>query len=205
VLALLAGVAGAVVFGGAGALGTQIAARLYGSIASESDGPRAHAVPVWAFVVVPAAIGAVVAIGGASPARMVVLVLAACALAVCAATDLRCGIIPDAFTLLPLLAVLLVSAVERDPSAICGAALVVVPFAALAAVSRGRGMGWGDVKLAALGGALAGMAGITLAVAVAAITAAIVGVSGGRARRPIAFGPYLAAAIVATFALGTPG
>jgi prepilin signal peptidase PulO-like enzyme (type II secretory pathway) len=136
---------------------------------------------------------------------MAILVFAAGVLAVCAATDLRCGVIPDAFTLPPLLAVLLVSAVERDPSAICGAAIVAVPFAAIAAFTRGRGMGWGDVKLAALGGALAGMAGITLAVGAAAIVAAIVGVAGGRARQPIAFGPYLAAAIAATFALGTPG
>jgi leader peptidase (prepilin peptidase)/N-methyltransferase len=204
-LVVLAAVAGAGLFGAAGWLGTQIAERFYGTIPSQADGPPAQVVPQWAFVAIPAAIGAAVATQGASPMRMALLVLAVCALSVCAATDLRCGVIPDAFTLVPLALVLAVSAVAHDASAICGAAIVAVPFAALAAISRGRGMGWGDVKLAALGGALAGMAGITLAVAVAAIVAAMVGVIGGRTRRPIAFGPYLAAAIVATFALGTPG
>jgi len=64
-------------------------------------------------------------------------------------------------------------------------------------------MGWGDVKLAALGGALVGMGGIALAVVLASAAAFAVGVTGGRARRPIAFGPYLAASIGASLALGT--
>jgi prepilin signal peptidase PulO-like enzyme (type II secretory pathway) len=54
-----------------------------------------------------------------------------------------------------------------------------------------------------LGGALVGMGGIALAVVVASAAAFAVGVTGGRARRPIAFGPYLAASIGASLALGT--
>jgi prepilin signal peptidase PulO-like enzyme (type II secretory pathway) len=62
-------------------------------------------------------------------------------------------------------------------------------------------MGWGDVKLAALGGALLGMRGAVPAFIVAAIAVyAVARVSGG-VRRPIAFGPYLAASIAAALSI----
>ena len=72
-------------------------------------------------------------------------------------------------------------------------------IAALA--SRGRGMGWGDVKLAALGGALLGVADATLAYFVAAAVAYVIARRTAGVRRPIAFGPYLAASIAVTLTI----
>jgi hypothetical protein len=77
--------------------------------------------------------------------------------------DARSGMIPNRFSLAPLLSGL----------------FAFVPFAGLALFTRGHGMGWGDVKLAALGR------------------------TAGRARQPIAFGPYLAASIGAALAVGS--
>ena len=72
-------------------------------------------------------------------------------------------------------------------------------------MSRGRGMGWGDAKLAALGGALLGAREAALAFMLAAVAAAVIARRAACARdiapRPIAFGPYLAAAIVAMLPL----
>jgi prepilin signal peptidase PulO-like enzyme (type II secretory pathway) len=111
--------------------------------------------------------------------------------------------IPDLFSLGALAVVVAASAFAHDWTPLLGALFVFVPFAAMAWLSKGRGMGWGDVKLAALGGALVGMFGITLAVVLASVAAYVVGRTGGRARRPIAFGPYLAASIGAALAVGT--
>jgi prepilin signal peptidase PulO-like enzyme (type II secretory pathway) len=63
-------------------------------------------------------------------------------------------------------------------------------------------MGWGDVKLAALGGALLGARDATLAFTCAGLAAYFVARRGGTTRRPIAFGPYLATSILAAVALG---
>ena len=68
-------------------------------------------------------------------------------------------------------------------------------------------MGWGDAKLAALGGALLGAREAALAFMFAAIAAAVIARRSNGMRlagampRPIAFGPYLAAAIVAMLPL----
>jgi len=89
----------------------------------------------------------------------------------------------------------------HDLAPAIGAVVVFVPFAAAALATRGRGMGWGDVKLAALGGALLGVAGATLAFLVAALTAYAIARTTGGLRRTIAFGPYLAASIAATLVI----
>ena len=201
-LVLLSGIVGAAIFGAAGWLGGMLADTWYRAVRSEADGPRPVVVPGWAFIAVPASIGAIVGTRGVGPLQGALLLTAVFALTVCASTDLRAGMLPDLFTLGPLAGVLALSAARRDWMPLLGAAFAFVPFAATAAVSRGRGMGWGDVKLAALGGALIGMGGITLAVALAAAAAFIVGAVQGRAREPIAFGPYLAVSIGAGLALG---
>ena len=69
-----------------------------------------------------------------------------------------------------------------------------VPFAVTSAATRGKGMGWGDAKLAALAGAVLGPLGF-LAMAVACAAAA----AGYKVKRiasgPIAMAPYIATAI----------
>jgi prepilin signal peptidase PulO-like enzyme (type II secretory pathway) len=70
--------------------------------------------------------------------------------------------------------------------------IVVVPFAIFAYLSRGRGMGWGDVKLAAVAGALLGASNALLALALATFAAAVSAkFRRGTANEPLAFAPYL--------------
>lgn len=202
-LALISGFVAAALFAAAGWLGTLLSEALYGSLAPEPDGPATITVPAWVFIAASACIGFFIGFHGESPAHIAILLVAVLALTTCAATDCRAGMIPDLFSLGPLLVILAVSSLQRDWAPLVGAVFVFVPFAALALFSKGRGMGWGDVKLAALGGALVGMIGITLAVALASLTAYVVGRASGRARQPIAFGPYLAASIGAALAVGS--
>lgn len=197
-------VLGAVVFGLAGWLGRLLADTWYGDVEREAGGPLPPAPPGWIFVVVPACLGTVAGIRGVQPLQGAVLLVAVLSLTVCAATDARTATIPDLFTLGSLIVVLGISAASRDPMPLLGAAFAFVPFGAIALFSRGSGMGWGDVKLATLGGALVGLGGITVAVLLASLSAYGWAVVKGRARRPIAFGPYLAATIGAVLALGNP-
>jgi prepilin signal peptidase PulO-like enzyme (type II secretory pathway) len=194
---------GAVFFGAAGRLGWLLSESWYGTIEREADGPPPLRIPSWLFVAVAACVGTSVGIHGASTLQAAVLIVAVLSLTVCAATDARTGMIPDLFTLGPLIVVLALSALRHEWAPLAGAVFALVPFAAIAALSRGRGMGWGDVKLAAFGGALVGMGGITLAVAIASLAVIVSGVLNRRARTPIAFGPYLAVSIGTALGLGS--
>ena len=80
------------------------------------------------------------------------------ALTGCWYCDLARGIVPDFFTLFPLAALGSFAAVEGEWRVLISAAVPFVPFALAAVFSRGRGMGWGDAKLVALGGAVLGFA-----------------------------------------------
>jgi prepilin signal peptidase PulO-like enzyme (type II secretory pathway) len=74
------------------------------------------------------------------------------------------------------------------------AVAVFLPFAAASLISKGRGMGWGDTKLAALGGAMLGDAAL-IAYCAACLGAVAVAYLRKKHTEPIAFGPYLAASI----------
>jgi prepilin signal peptidase PulO-like enzyme (type II secretory pathway) len=195
-------VAGAIVFGAAGWLGTIVATERYGAIPPRHDGPASRTLPAALLVAVAACVGVLVVAHGPAPDEIAIALLAVVALCVCAAADARTGVIPDLFTLAPLAIVLVDAVVRRAWDPLAGALFALVPFALIALVTRGRGMGWGDVKLAVLGGALVGMGGIALAVVVASLAVTAIGVLRGRGRVPIAFGPYLAASIGAALALG---
>lgn len=195
-------VLGAVLFGLTGWLGGLLAETRYGAIPSDADGPASGSVPPWIAIAVCAVIGAAVGFRGAQPLDAAMLVLVVLALTVCTASDLRSGTIPDLFTLGPLIVLLAVATARHAWAAPLGALFAFVPFAATAALSRGRGMGWGDVKLAALGGATLGIAGVTLAALTAAIAACAFAFASRRLTRPLAFGPYLAVSIGAAVALG---
>jgi len=85
--------------------------------------------------------------------------------------------------------------------AIVGAVVMFLPFALFALLSKGRGMGWGDVKLAALGGAVLGPPAAMLAFAGACLIAVFIAALRKRRSEPIAFAPYLCGAIAASLAL----
>jgi leader peptidase (prepilin peptidase)/N-methyltransferase len=193
---------GAILFGLAGWLGGLLAETRYGAIPSDADGPATGSVPFWIAIAGCAVIGAAVGFRGAPPADAATLLLVVLALTVCTASDLRSGTIPDLFTLGPLVVLLAVATARHAWAPLLGALFAFVPFAATAALSRGRGMGWGDVKLAALGGAALGIGGITLAALAAGLGACVFALASRRLRRPVAFGPYLAVSIGAALALG---
>ena len=191
----------AVLFGAAGWGGTLVAEQLCAGRTPFDDGPAPVAFARWPFALAGAGIGFALAAQGASPARLALLVFVMLALAGCCAADLSCGLLPDPLTLVPLAVVAAAGVAAHEWAPLLSAALVFVPFALAAVLSRGRGMGWGDAKLAALGGALLGAREAAFAFMLAALTAAVIARRTTGARRPIAFGPYLAAAIVAMLPL----
>jgi prepilin signal peptidase PulO-like enzyme (type II secretory pathway) len=196
--AALAAALTALLFALAGYAGAVLAEALCAGAQPYDDGPLPVAVGRIPLAVGAACAGLVFALRGTSPAQLAVLLPVVLALAGCAAADLRCGLLPDPLTLLPLAGIVGLGAFAHDWTPALGAAFVALPFAACALLTRGRGMGWGDVKLAALGGALLGAGGATLAFGLAALAAFAMARLGGALRRPIAFGPYLAASIAAT-------
>jgi leader peptidase (prepilin peptidase)/N-methyltransferase len=95
----------------------------------------------------------------------------------------------------------------RVAYAALGGAIGFVVFLLIALVSRG-GMGWGDVKLAALIGLATGFPLVFVAIIMAAILGGIVAVALLVARRRgrremIPFGPFLAVAAMVTLLWGS--
>jgi len=95
----------------------------------------------------------------------------------------------------------------RVAYAVLGGAVGFAIFLLIALISRG-GMGWGDVKLAALIGLATGFPLVFLAVIMGAILGGIVAVAlmiaGKRKRREaIPFGPFLALATMVTLLWGS--
>ena len=130
------------------------------------------------------------------------------ALIVSAWTDLRLGLIFDRVTAPALLLVVTFCALEGAAVAsifgILASAGVVV---ALHAITRGRGIGLGDAKLAAVIGAGLGAYGGGMALAYAFVIAALVNSTLLLMRRVkigdrVAFGPYLAWGSAIAIALG---
>ena len=175
--------------------GTLLADALCAGRAPSDDGPSPIAVPRWTFVAAAALVGAALGAEASSPVHVAVCAVAILALAGCAAADFACGMLPDVLTLGPLALVTGIGIATHAWSSLAGAAFVFLPFAAAAHFSHGRGMGWGDAKLAAFGGAFLGARDATVAFIVAALAAYVVTRASRRAKQPIAFGPYLAASI----------
>lgn len=159
------------------------------------DGPVPIEFKRWPIVAGAAALGALVGVQGVSPWHAAICTIAVLALAGCAAADLSCGMLPDVLTLGPLALIIGSGIALHSWAPALGAVLVFAPFSAVAILSKGRGMGWGDVKLAAFGGAFLGVRDATLAFVLAAIAAYIVARRSEQPKRPIAFGPYLAGSI----------
>jgi prepilin signal peptidase PulO-like enzyme (type II secretory pathway) len=200
-IAILTVTLAAALFAGAAWTGTLAAGALCAGRVPFDDGPQPIAFRRWPFALAGALAGAAIAAHGATPSQFAVFAVVVLGLAGCTAADLACGALPDAFTLGPLALVVGLALAAHDPGPVVGAAFVFAGFAAAAIVSRGRGMGWGDVKLAALGGALLGAGAATIAFMLAAVAAWVIARGGDGVRRPIAFGPYLATSIVATLAV----
>jgi prepilin signal peptidase PulO-like enzyme (type II secretory pathway) len=167
------------------------------------DGPKPSEPPVLWLMVGFGVVGGLVTLHATSPAQLVLLAILCVVLAAVWCTDVRYGIVPDVFTLTPLAGLLLYALITRQWVIFVSALIPFIPFAIAAAMSGGRGMGWGDVKLAALGGAILGAQTATFAFAVSCLAAVLIAHLRGQRGAPIAFAPYLVAAIAVAMPLGT--
>ncbi len=165
------------------------------------------------FIAVPFGLGAVVS----APATLAAVIWIAVfeALLVMTLIDIRLGIIPDEINIFLGVAGVLLLLVPAPLGA--GAVLAKVLaalgagafFALLIAVTRGKGMGMGDLKLAIPLGLIFGWPDILLALMAAFVIGAIVGVFAiARGTRSIKgtlpFGPFLAVGAATTFFWGAP-
>lgn len=168
-------------------------------------GPAPHEPPTRWIVAGAAVAGAFITAHANSGPQLGLLAIVIAALAAVWCTDARYGIVPDVFTLVPLVLILGIGLFQKQPLLLASAAIPFVPFAVAAGLSKGRGMGWGDVKLAALGGAVLGAQIALVAFGLCCIAAVIYARLKGRAGQPIAFAPFMAASIAAAIPLGMLG
>ena len=188
--------ASATVFGCSAFLAMQVASFVYAGDEPLADGPVPSKVPILAVIAVAAAIGGISAARGADLASLAIVDLIVFALCAVVWTDVTRGFIGDWFSLPPIALVLVLAIFKHDIVPVAAAtAIVTLPFAAAAFLSKGRGMGWGDVKLVALGAALLDPQTSVLMYAVACMAACGVAVARRKRTEPVAFAPYLATAI----------
>lgn len=193
--AVTASLLGCGVFAIAGSTGAMLGSAMAEGLTPFADGPPEERSPVFALVTACAAIGAILA-AHSSPLHVLVMALVCFCLVALSVTDARRGIVPDVLTLGPLAVMFAVALAQRQLwPFLVSAGVPFVPFALAALATRGRGMGWGDVKLAALGGAVLGAQLSLLAFMFACLAAAGINYARKRHRGPIAFAPFLAASI----------
>ena len=182
---------GAILFACAAIAGLTAAAAICARVSGYDDGPQPGTPPVVALVAGAALIGGIAGAHGDS-ARLGLIAVVTAAFIAAWYCDVARGIVPDLFSLGPMVLIAGLAFAWHDPRMVVSSLIVVVPFAIFAYLSRGRGMGWGDVKLAAVAGALLGASNALLALALATFAAAV----GAKFRRdaksaPVAFAPYL--------------
>lgn len=193
---------GALFFAGAGLLGALLGHLFADRLPRLEGGPAPHAAPAALLIAGCACIGAFASAHAVSAQQLPLIALVCLALVAIWITDARCGVVPDVFTLGPLGVILIIALWEHQWWLFVSAGVPFVPFACAALLSRGRGMGWGDVKLVALGGAVLGAQLAVLAFAAACLVAVGINYARGRRHGIIAFAPYLATAIGAAIPLG---
>ena len=163
--------------------------------AARYRGVALRAIPLLEFGCI--GVGATFAMGSKSLAASTTLALVA--IAVCAITDARCGYIFDAVVVAGLAVTLPAAALDGTArSSLTGIFATSGTLLCVWAASLGRGIGLGDVKLAALIGSglgpLGGVVAVSLAFMLGAIAAVGLLVSGkARLGTPMRFGPYLLA------------
>ena len=130
------------------------------------------------------------------------------ALTVCAISDWQTGYIFDAVSLPALASLLCIAILDRSIlEALVGSVLTAAPLLALFVITRGRGIGLGDAKLALCIGAAQGMRRGSLSLAIAFVLGGmfcVVLLIRGCARRgqEIRFAPFLALGIGTVMVLG---
>jgi leader peptidase (prepilin peptidase)/N-methyltransferase len=182
---------GAILFACAAIAGLTAAAAICARVQAYEDGPRSGTPPIVALVAGAALIGGIAG-AHAEAARLGLVAVVTGAFVAAWYCDVARGVVPDVFSLGPLAVIAILAFAWHDPRMLVSALIVVVPFSIAAYLSRGRGMGWGDVKLAAVVGALLGASNALLALALAAFAAAVSAkFRRDGAMQPLAFAPYL--------------
>jgi prepilin signal peptidase PulO-like enzyme (type II secretory pathway) len=199
---LAAAAVGMLIFGAAALLAVFCADMMCARIEPFADGPAPLPPRPLLIVVLMSVCGGFVAHHGFAGSVLAVGAVAAFAFTGCWYCDLARGVVPDFFTLFPLACLGVFAAVEGEWKVLISAAVPFVPFALAAVLSHGRGMGWGDAKLVALGGAVLGAQSALLAFALSCLAAGIIARLYGRRGTPIAFAPYLVVTAALTLALG---
>ncbi len=189
-----ASILGAVFYAAAAFLGVLLGSAFAQRITPFDDGPPQENVPVLTLIIACGVLGAIIA-PRAPVSQLLSIAMVCVSLVAIWVSDARRGIVPDAFTLGPLAIVLTLALLQHQWWLLISAAVPFVPFAIAALLSRGRGMGWGDVKLAALGGAVLGAQLSVFAFMLACLAAAVLNYARGRKRGAIAFAPYMVCAI----------
>ncbi|MDE2573618.1 MAG: prepilin peptidase [bacterium] len=194
--------AGGVIFGCAAVCGIALATLWCSRSAPLEDGPPPGAARPVALVAGAVLLGIVLVWRGAPLRELGLSALLCIPLAGVWYSDAVKGIVPDAFTLVPLAIVAVYVVTHQAWWLALSAVVPFVPFALAALLSKGRGMGWGDVKLVALGGAVLGAQISLLAFALACLAAVVVSYARGRRGGAIAFAPYLTSAIALAIPIG---
>jgi len=182
-------------FAGSTAAGIWASRALCAGISPLADGPAPGDAHERWVILAGALLGALAAGHGLGLAPLALFAVVCGLLAAIWYADITRGIVPDVFTLVPLGAIAVAALAAHRPDVLLAAAIPTVPFVVLAALTHGRGLGWGDAKLAALGGALVGMQTAVLLFGCASLAAIVVSRVRGRRLQPIAFAPYLVVAI----------
>ena len=190
----------ALLFGCAAFLGVQISASLCEKIVPFDDGPTPGKPPTIGLVAGAAILGGAIALHAPSLSSLGLFAILIVSLVACWYSDVRCGIVMDYFTIVPLVLVLAFGLFAHDLQPLIAAAVVAIPFGLAALFSKGRGMGWGDVKLVALGAAVLGLQTSVLAFAGACLAAVAIAAIRRRRAEPIAFVPYLAGSMAVALA-----
>jgi prepilin signal peptidase PulO-like enzyme (type II secretory pathway) len=182
-------------------LAVQLSATVCKTIEPFEDGPQPGRPPTLWLIAGAALAGGILALRGGS--ELPHLALGAVLLSALVAAwhaDVLTGIVPDWFTLGPIALFVIVGVFTHDYGRVIAALITAAPFAVAAVISKGLGMGWGDVKLAALGGIAIGAWQPMIPFFIGAcLVAAGVAVLRRRKHEPIAFAPYLAGAIGVAF------
>jgi prepilin signal peptidase PulO-like enzyme (type II secretory pathway) len=195
---------GALLLATGSAVGIGLSKVVTAGTVAHPDGPARGSVPPLLLIVACATLGGTAGSRGVSISALEIIALVCGLLSAIWVADVTVGIIPDVFTLVPLGAVFVASMMIGHWEMLIASLVPAIPFAALAWRSHGKGLGWGDVKLAALGGPLIGMQAALLSFALGSLIAVLVCRISGKKGQPVAFGPYLAAAIAVPLALLTP-
>ncbi|HEY0394717.1 MAG TPA: prepilin peptidase [Candidatus Elarobacter sp.] len=183
---------GALLFACAAIAGLVAAAAICARVEGYDDGPQPGTPPVVALVAGAALIGGIAGAHG-DVARLGLVAVVTAAFVAAWYCDVARGVVPDIFSLGPMAVIAALAFVWHDPRMVVSSLIVAIPFSLAAYLSRGRGMGWGDVKLAAVAGALLGASNALLALALAAFGAAVAAKfrRDATAMQPLAFAPYL--------------